>query len=346
MISNEDKEILRGGIQFLYRHIRFDDHALSRMSGNDVFGLFDERRYHAGLRGKVDPVFLDSVYETSEVHIATFILSILKEGLFSVKTLVVAIIYLSRFKEVTKVLVHTYSWRLLFLVALLVADKASEDKPIRNIAMVDLFPVINNAALNELELLFCLKIRFTLIVKTELYNSFVRDKLLTERISRDMSEATNFFLGIPTKAEIPAVTATPQTIVKRGNKIHENHTMSRSRSKQPDRFRANLMESSDISSQNRVSPRNVSGTASFSRALSESSFIGDSPRMHARILQTQPVSSERIQNGPNPIRGFAVPRLCREPRDFSYMKSPQLDKRHCENTPRRYSQTPPRWNMY
>lgn len=346
MISDEDKEIVRGGVQFLYRHIRFDDHALSRMAGNDVFGLFDERRYHAGLRGKVDPVFLDSVYETSEVHIATFVLSVLKEGLFSVRTLVIAVIYLSRFKEVTKVLVHTFSWRLLFLVALLVADKANEDKPIRNKAMVDLFPVITTRALNELELLFCLKIRFTLIVKAELYNSFVRDKLLTERISRDMSEATNLFLNPSSKPDIRLVTATPQTIVKRGSKIPENHNMSRTRSKQPERFRSNLMESSDISSKSRLTPRNEPASVSFSRALSESSFLGESPVMNSRNVPPPPNFNERMYNGSNPIRGFAVPRLCREPRDYSCIKSPQLDTRNSGSTPRRYSPTPPRWNMY
>ena len=194
MLPNEEQRILRGGIGFLFRHIRFDDAALTRMSGNEVFDLFDERRYHVGLKGKVDHVFLDSLYETSEVHVATFILSIMEEGLFSVESLVVAIIYLSRFKEVTKVLVHTFSWRLLFIVALLVADKANEDKPIRNRAITNLFPVLNVRELNELELLFCLKIRFTLVIKADLFNSFVRDKLLTERVSRDMSVAIDEFV--------------------------------------------------------------------------------------------------------------------------------------------------------
>ena len=155
MLLKEEREILRGGIQFLYRHIRFDDIALVKMSGNEVFDLFDERRYHVGLRGKVDQVFLDSVYETSEVHVATFIMSIMEEGLFDVKCLVASIIYLSRFKEVTKVLVHTFSWRLLFVVSLLVADKANEDKPIRNLAVSNLFPIISPKELSELEILFC-----------------------------------------------------------------------------------------------------------------------------------------------------------------------------------------------
>ena len=40
----EEKEIhlLKCAIQFFYRHIRFDESTVSRMSDNPVFQLFDE----------------------------------------------------------------------------------------------------------------------------------------------------------------------------------------------------------------------------------------------------------------------------------------------------------------
>jgi hypothetical protein len=332
MTSEKEREVLRGAIQFLYRHIRFDDLALAKMSGNDVFDLFDERRYHPGLRGRVDQVFLDSVYETSEVHIATFIMSILEEGLFSVNSLVVAIIFLSRFKEVTKVLVHTFSWRLLLLVALLVADKSHEDKPIRNKAMSELFPVISAKELNELELLFCLKIRFTFVVRAELFSSFVRDKLLTERISREMNDAIELFIKRPA-----LTTATPQTIVKRGSKVSPTYSAPRTRSRQPERFKTNMMDSSTASDIKRTTP--TMRSASMSRALSISSFLADSP-------PTIPRGAETYKQNTKPIRGFAVQRLCREPRELSYFDSPSFNQRATPSTRRGFSPTPPRWNMY
>jgi len=343
MLSKEEREILRGGIQFLYRHIRFDDIALAKMSGNEVFDLFDERRYHVGLRGKVDQVFLDSVYETSEVHVATFIMSIMEEGLFDVKSLVASIIYLSRFKEVTKVLVHTFSWRLLFLVSLLVADKANEDKPIRNLAVSNLFPIISPKELNELEILFCLKIRFTLVIKAELYNSFVREKLMTERISRDMSDAIDFVLH-RRAPETPAVTGTPQTIVKRSSKGNESST--RSRSKQPEKFKTNLVDSTSLNCSRGPTPRGNTRSVSLSRALSLSSFLGDSPPTTAKRNPSPHVYDERNTLAPNLMKGFAVPRLCREPRDTSFGRSPKLTLGDTERKVRGLSPTPPRWNMY
>ena len=340
MISREEREVLRGGIQFLFRHIRFDDSALNRMSGNEVFDLFDERRYHVGLKGKVDQVFLDSLYETSEVHVATFIMSIMEEGLFDVKSLVVAIIYLSRFKEVTRVLVHTYSWRLLFVVALLVADKANEDKPIRNKAMSLLFPVISPKELNELELLFCLKVRFTLIIKADLYNSFVRDKLMTERISRVMSDAIDIFIKqrIP---ETPIVMTTPQTIVKRSHKEHASST--RSRSNQPDKFRTSFADTSSLNGSRGLTPQDGRHSASLSRALSLSSFLGDSPPSASRRFCSPGIRDGNSAHAPKlAMKGFSVPRLCRDARD----PSPSLKSATGYMNGRGCSPNPPRWNMY
>ena len=344
MLPKDEREILRGGIQFLFRHIRFDDSALNRMSGNDVFDLFDERRYHVGLKGRVDQVFLDSLYETSEVHVATFIMSIMEEGLFDVKSLVAAIIYLSRFKEVTKVLVHKYSWRLLFVVALLVADKANEDKPIRNKAISNLFPVLTLRELNELELLFCLKIRFTLVIKADLFNSFVRDKLLTERMSRDMSDAIGLFFE-KRPLEAPLIITTPQTIVKRAYMDHESST--RSRSKQPDRFKTSFADTSSLNGSRGLTPKGDRQSSSLSRALSISSFLGESPPGTGRRIPSPGGTGKTSSHAPKVVmRGFSVPRLCREVRNASLNESPSLTAGKLDARRRGCSPTPPRWNMY
>ena len=56
--------------------------------------------------------------------------SILHQGIFSVSALVVSVIYLSRFKEVSHITLHSWTWRPLFLTCLLTADKMWEDKPV------------------------------------------------------------------------------------------------------------------------------------------------------------------------------------------------------------------------
>ena len=188
----EDRELqlLKSAIQFFFRHIRFDESTVSRMKDNENFHIYDERRYHRGIRKKVDQVLIDSVYETTETHIATFILTILHQGVFSVTSLIIAIIYLSRFKEVTRVSLHTYTWRLLFITALLVADKASEDRPIKNGSLVKLFPILRGEDLNALESTLLIKVKFGIFVRNDLFFSFL-DKLLCEKVSSEISAIVN-----------------------------------------------------------------------------------------------------------------------------------------------------------
>ena len=177
----EENEVylVKCAVQFFYRHIRFDDSTVVRMGKNPVFTLFDERRYHYKLGGSC--VLVDSLYETTEIHVAAFILSILHQGMFSTSSIVCSLVLLSRFKEVSRVSLHTYTWRLLFLTSLLIVDKCTEEKPIRNASLSRIFPVVNSAELAVLEATFLTEIKFNTFIKCELFNSLV-EKLLMETI--------------------------------------------------------------------------------------------------------------------------------------------------------------------
>jgi hypothetical protein len=215
------------------------------------------RIYHARRHGMVDSILIDSVYETTETHVSAFIVSILHQGIFSVTSLIVAIIYLSRFKDATKVSLHTYSWRLLFLTALLVADKATEDKPIKNGSLVKLFPVLTAEELSELEVVMTVRIRFSLFIKDELFSSFV-EKLENERVSSEVREIVNhsdfaihnllpststlpctpepmFFNSTPQKQPTPP---TPVTVYPNSSR--------RSRSKQPQFFSGPVLSAQTV----------------------------------------------------------------------------------------------------
>ena len=188
--DDRELQLLKSAIQFFFRHIRFDESTVSRMKDNEIFHVYDERKYHHGSRKRFDKVLIDSVYETTETHIATFILSILHQGLFSVTSLIISIIYLSRFKEITRVSLHTYTWRLLFLSALLVADKANEDRPIKNGSLVKLFPILSADELNTLETTLLVRVKFMIFIRPELFFSFL-DKLLNEKVSPEISAIVN-----------------------------------------------------------------------------------------------------------------------------------------------------------
>ncbi len=314
--------LLKSAIQFFYRHIRFDDSTLVRMKSNEFFRLFDERLSHKQLQGVVEDVLIDSAYDTSLNHVAMFILTILHQGLFGVKTFVMAIIYLSRFKEVTKVSIHTFTWRLLFLTSLLVADKANEDKPIRLGSLAKLFPLITSKQLSELEIAFCLQTRFTFLIKPELFDSFLlklaHEKPMPYEVDA-LVEGSEFVQHTlqPFQRTVPC---TPQTVVKASSKAQASQTAStRSRSKQPHIFKTHIMEECSIistprRSTERMSPdmrgispmRTVPSTrqrgrsASLSRVLSISSFIDDRDSSYEQRSNISTASLRRASLGSRP----------------------------------------------
>jgi len=98
--QNLQVKLLSAGIHFFHRHIRNDDGVERRMSGNDSFRLFCETQYH--FKKELDQICPDSVHDSSPMHVCSFILSILHQGIFSVTAFIISIIYLSRFKEIKK----------------------------------------------------------------------------------------------------------------------------------------------------------------------------------------------------------------------------------------------------
>lgn len=182
------QQLLCAAIHFFHRHIRSDDDVLQRMEGNSMFRLFFEVQYHN--KPDLNRIFPDSVHDCSALHVCSFILSILHQGIFSVSAFIVSVIYLSRFKESAHITLHACTWRPLFLTSLLLADKMWEDKPVRNSSLAKLFPVLSNLELNKMESDFLLEISFNVLVKPDLFCSFC-EKLLAESIHVEITRCVN-----------------------------------------------------------------------------------------------------------------------------------------------------------
>ena len=183
-----DAQLLSVSINFFQRHIRTDAETVDRMRSNSAFAMFSERRYHD--KQDINGIFRESLEDASVVHVASFILSLMHQGLFGVHTFVAAIIYLSRFKEATEVSLHRMNWRPLFVIALLVADKSWEDRPVKNSCLSKLFPVFSNEELNSLEYFFLRSISFRVLISSEVFGAF-KDKLLQEQVSGEIASLVN-----------------------------------------------------------------------------------------------------------------------------------------------------------
>merc|ERR1719343_1047348 len=181
-------QLLCAAIHFFHRHIRSDPDVLQRMEGNQMFRVFFEVPYHN--KPDLNRIFPDSVHDCSALHVCSFILSILHQGIFSVSAFIVSVIYLSRFKEISHITLHACTWRPLFLTSLLLADKMWEDKPVRNSSLAKLFPVLNNVELNRMESEFLSEIRFNVLVKPDLFCSFC-EKLLLEHVHQEITRCVN-----------------------------------------------------------------------------------------------------------------------------------------------------------
>eukprot|EP00913_Durusdinium_trenchii_P031892 g29868.t2 len=175
-------QLLCAAIHFFHRHIRSDADVLQRMEGNEMFRLFFEVPYHN--KPELNRIFPESVHDCSALH-----------GIFSVSAFIVSVIYLSRFKESSRITLHACTWRPLFLTSLLLADKMWEeqcwagqhtDKPVRNSSLAKLFPVLSNVELNRMESQFLDEIKFNVLVKPDLFCSFC-EKLLAEQVHQEIS---------------------------------------------------------------------------------------------------------------------------------------------------------------
>lgn len=183
------QQLLCAAVHFFHRHIRSDPGVLQRMEGNHMFQLFFEVQYHNN-KPDLNRIFPESVHDSSPLHVCSFILSILHQGIFSVSAFIVSVIYLSRFKESSHITLHACTWRPLFLTSLLLADKMWEDKPVRNSSLAKLFPVLSNSELNKLENRFLSEIKFNVLVKPDLFCSFC-EKLLAEQVHPEISRCVS-----------------------------------------------------------------------------------------------------------------------------------------------------------
>merc|ERR550532_834530 len=154
-----------------------------------MFRIFFEVPYHHN-KPDLNRIFPDSVHDCSALHVCSFILSILHQGIFSLSALIISVIYLSRFKESSHITFHACTWRPLFLTSLLLADKVWEDKPVRNSSLAKLFPVLSNCELNRMESEFLGEIRFNVLVKPDLFCSFC-EKLLAEQVQQEIINCVN-----------------------------------------------------------------------------------------------------------------------------------------------------------
>lgn len=322
-------------------------------------------------------MLIESVYETTETHVAAFILTILHQGLFSVTAFIVAIIYLSRFKEVTRVSLHTYTWRLLFLTALLVADKATEDKPIKNGSLVRLFPILTAAELNELELALVLKVKFAILVKGELFNSFL-EKLMNEKISTEINSIVNSsdYVSHQLAPALRTLPCTPeptlmQSLSKtpRRSEVFEPPSSTRSRSKHPHMFVQTLLDNSFNTTPRKliaqtVAPVLIEQTRSRGRSPSvqrrnSSSFMDDNSLEYSRTSSRRPSVGRPAHVPPPPMfeparyqghpRRLSLGRVVRDPipdtsHAFGRTVSPRLDAYVKIPSQRTLQPTHQRWN--
>ena len=185
-----EAQLTSGAVNFFQRHIRTDPETLKRMLGNEAFKLFSEVQYHRNKDLRLHKIFAESLEDSSCLHVTSFILSLLHQGMFSINTFIAGIIYLSRFKESTEVSLHTSNWRPLFIISLIVADKVWEDRPVKNSCISKLFPVLSNEEINILEHFFLKAISFKVVITAEVFTNF-REKLMLEVINPDIRACVN-----------------------------------------------------------------------------------------------------------------------------------------------------------
>ena len=148
--------------------------------------LYIESQYHI----HKDPELIARSYkedllDSSYASVASFITSFLGAGEFEINTLVIAVIFLSRFRETSSVSLHVCNWRLLLITALLLADKAWQDSPVKSSAICGIFPILTIKELNILESHFLRSIKYHTLIRNHVFSTF-REKLLKEDINREI----------------------------------------------------------------------------------------------------------------------------------------------------------------
>lgn len=175
-------ELLTATINYLHRNIKVGP-LPADLQNDEASQIFVEGQYHENktLEPELLP-YLETYRDTSANHVATFVLGVMQRGQFSVAELIISMIFILR----SKILLHAETWRPLFLVSLLVADKMFEDSPIQNKSIVQLFPVVTKAEFFVLEITLYSRLNNDARCSDEKFRSFC-EQMLGEQIAAEVA---------------------------------------------------------------------------------------------------------------------------------------------------------------
>lgn len=170
--------VLRQSLGYLHHHINAEDPVPQNFLDHELFKIFDERRFYGDSPSTRFQAYRRSL-ESTDIHtVSSFMLQVLHQGVFSISTLVVCVIYMARLKGVTDFPLHKYTWRPLLMMALLLADKVYEDKPVKNKSLLKLFPIMTAEQFAQLEHTFVKKLTWKhIIVKPSVFERMCREIL-------------------------------------------------------------------------------------------------------------------------------------------------------------------------
>lgn len=207
--SQQKRALLSATIQHICRSIRTDP-LQSTAANVQLVRAFSEQQYYSDKDPeRMDPYF-GTLLDVSPVAVSRFILDILERGFFDIAEFIISIHYIERFKERSGVPMHVTLWRPLFVTALLLADKMWEDKSVKNSSLTLLFPVLSNAQLFELEVLFLEQLRFSAWLPVQDFQGLSRSLLQRSARSAEIEsqiEETSFCRTLVKDAQEAAETA-------------------------------------------------------------------------------------------------------------------------------------------
>jgi len=124
---------------------------------------FDERFYRLTYRSQDKYIMSEYVYK--------FIRDVFLAWRVSIECVVVAVLYIDRFTEATKIKVHRDNWRLIVFIAMMIAAKVWEEDVLWNAEMLNCFPErwLLLRDVNELEIEFLRHIKYNLSLSQSVY---------------------------------------------------------------------------------------------------------------------------------------------------------------------------------
>jgi len=124
---------------------------------------FDERFYRLTYRSQEKYIMSEYVYK--------YIRDVFLSWKVSIEIVVVAVLYIDRFTEATKIKIHRDNWRLIVFVAMMIAAKVWEEDVLWNAEMLNCFPErwLLLRDVNEMEIEFLRHIKYNLSISQSVY---------------------------------------------------------------------------------------------------------------------------------------------------------------------------------